>query len=237
MQLFSSFRHWQIVFQIYTPADKVWELYLFYIVANTIPGFISVLDVLMGVKLPYCDFNVYFLIEFCFICVYVTWTFSFVKCLFTLKKYIFYISLAIFSLLIYRNSLHILSGFLLDTCTCCVQWHTHSRVRRFVTSSTVACQDPLSIGILRQEYWTGLPFSLPGDLPNPGIKTDLLHYRQILYHLSHYREAQEYWSGLPISSPGELPDLGIELGSLAFQVVHTHIHIQTVKMLNSLLTF
>ena len=40
----------------------------------------------------------------------------------------------------------------------------------FVTPWTVACQAPLSMGFSRQEYWSGLPFSSPGDLPNPGIK-------------------------------------------------------------------
>ena len=35
---------------------------------------------------------------------------------------------------------------------------------------TVARQDPLSMGFSRQEYWSGLPFPSPGDLPNPGIK-------------------------------------------------------------------
>ena len=33
-----------------------------------------------------------------------------------------------------------------------------------------ACQAPLSMGLLRQEYWSGLPFPSPGDLPNPGIE-------------------------------------------------------------------
>ena len=32
---------------------------------------------------------------------------------------------------------------------------------------TVAHQDPLSMGFSRQEYWSGLPFPSPGDLPNP----------------------------------------------------------------------
>ena len=36
---------------------------------------------------------------------------------------------------------------------------------------TVACQAPLSKGFSRQEYWSGLPFPSPGDLPNPGIKS------------------------------------------------------------------
>ena len=39
-----------------------------------------------------------------------------------------------------------------------------------VTPWTVACQAPLSMGFPRQEYWSGLPFPSPGDLPNPGIK-------------------------------------------------------------------
>ena len=45
-----------------------------------------------------------------------------------------------------------------------------SRVRLFVTPWTVACQAPLSMGFSRQEYWSGLPFPSPEDLPNPGIK-------------------------------------------------------------------
>ena len=32
------------------------------------------------------------------------------------------------------------------------------------------CQAPLSMGFSRQDYWSGLPFPSPGDLPNPGIE-------------------------------------------------------------------
>ena len=35
---------------------------------------------------------------------------------------------------------------------------------------TVACQAALSMGFSRQEYWSGLPFPSPGNLPNPEIK-------------------------------------------------------------------
>ena len=35
---------------------------------------------------------------------------------------------------------------------------------------TVACQVPLSMEFPRQEYWSGLPFPSPGDLPNPEIE-------------------------------------------------------------------
>ena len=34
----------------------------------------------------------------------------------------------------------------------------------------IACQAPLSMGFSRQEYWSGLPFLPPGDLPGPGIE-------------------------------------------------------------------
>ena len=50
---------------------------------------------------------------------------------------------------------------------------------------TIACQAPLSGEFSRQEYRSGLPFSSPGDLPDPGMEPGLLHCRQILYHLSH----------------------------------------------------
>ena len=34
----------------------------------------------------------------------------------------------------------------------------------------IACKDPLSLRFPRQEYWSELPCSSPGDLPNPGIE-------------------------------------------------------------------
>ena len=40
----------------------------------------------------------------------------------------------------------------------------------FVAPWTAARQAPLSKGFSRQEYWSGLPFPPPGDLPNPGIE-------------------------------------------------------------------
>ena len=40
----------------------------------------------------------------------------------------------------------------------------------FATPWTVAYQAPPSMGFSRQEYWSGLPFPSPGDLPDPGIE-------------------------------------------------------------------
>ena len=45
-----------------------------------------------------------------------------------------------------------------------------SLVRLFAIPWTVACQVSLSMGFSRQEYWSGLPFPSPGDLPDPGIE-------------------------------------------------------------------
>ena len=49
-----------------------------------------------------------------------------------------------------------------------------SCVQLCATPRTVTYQDPLSMRFYRQEYWRGLPFSSPGDLPNPGIKPESL---------------------------------------------------------------
>ena len=55
--------------------------------------------------------------------------------------------------------------FVLWLCRCVL-----SHVCLFVTPWTVACQAPLPMEFSRQEYWSGLPFPCPGDLPNPGIE-------------------------------------------------------------------
>ena len=45
-----------------------------------------------------------------------------------------------------------------------------SHVQLFATPWTVARQAPLSMGFPRLEYWSGLPFPIPGDLLDPGIE-------------------------------------------------------------------
>ena len=52
-----------------------------------------------------------------------------------------------------------------------------------------ACQAPLSVGFSRQEYWRGLPFPSPGDLPNLGIEPTspaLAADSLLLNHQRHY---------------------------------------------------
>ena len=45
-----------------------------------------------------------------------------------------------------------------------------SCVGLFATPWAVACKAPPSMGFSRKEYWSGLPFPSPGDLPDPGIE-------------------------------------------------------------------
>ena len=52
----------------------------------------------------------------------------------------------------------------------CPPLHTHSVMSNCLCPWTTAHQAPLSMGFSRQEYWNGLPFLPPGNLPDPGIK-------------------------------------------------------------------
>ena len=64
---------------------------------------------------------------------------------------------------------------------------SHLVVSDSATPWTVAPQAPLCMGFSRQEYWSGLPFPSPGNLPHPGINWGFLHCRRILYQLSNQR--------------------------------------------------
>ena len=73
----------------------------------------------------------------------------------------------------------------------CVHAKVLSGVQYLATLWTVADQDPLSMGFPKQEYWSGLPFPSPGDLPNLEIKTCLLR-------LLHWQA-----DSLPLVPPGK----------------------------------
>ena len=61
----------------------------------------------------------------------------------------------------------------------------------FVPPCTALCKAPLSVGFSRQEYWSGLPFPSPGDLPNSGIEPMSPACKQILYQRATW-ETQDY---------------------------------------------
>ena len=71
----------------------------------------------------------------------------------------------------------------------------HGHVGHFATLWTVALQAPLSMGFSRQEYWSGLPFPPPGDLPDSGIKP----------------MSPVLQDSLPTEPSGKLPFLGIDV--------------------------
>ena len=69
------------------------------------------------------------------------------------------------------------------TCVCVLRC-----VQLFAVLWTYAHQASLSMGFPRQEYWNGLPFPIPGDLPHPGIKPTslhLLHWQAVSLPLNH----------------------------------------------------
>ena len=76
-----------------------------------------------------------------------------------------------------------------------------------VTSWTVARQAPLSMGFSRQEYWNGLPFPPPGDLPDPGTVYIYIGASQVVLtqgmnlHLLSFLLWQV--SSLPLAIPGK----------------------------------
>ena len=54
----------------------------------------------------------------------------------------------------------------------CVCGKSLNHVLLFATHWTVTCQDPMSVGVFRQGYWSGLPFPFPGNLHSPGIEPE-----------------------------------------------------------------
>ena len=78
-------------------------------------------------------------------------------------------------LIIYYYKVHVVAVVVSPLC--------HAQL--FATPWTVAHQAPLSMGFPRQEYWSGLPFSSPGDLPDPGIEPMFPAWQGDFLPLSH----------------------------------------------------
>ena len=77
------------------------------------------------------------------------------------------------------------------------------------------------MGFSEQEYWSGLLFSSPRDLPDPGIQPASLASPAWLvdsFTSEPLASLIEYWSGLPCPPPGDFPNPGIEPRSPTLQV-------------------
>ena len=89
------------------------------------------------------------------------------------------------------------------------------------TPGTVACQAPPSVGFSRQEYWSGLPFPSPGDLPDQGIEPGLPHCRQTLLLSEPSGNPSMYWCviGFPLwpANVDQLPGVGVEMGRVKWE--------------------
>ena len=96
---------------------------------------------------------------------------------------------------------------------------SHSVMSDSETLWTVACQAPLSMGFSRQEYWSGLPFPPPGDLPNPGVKP-----------MSPALQA----NSLPYESPGK-PPLNFKRQKNITNVLMTRYQFANAKSTNPLI--
>ena len=77
----------------------------------------------------------------------------------------------------------------------CVLSHFR-RVRLSVTLWTAARQAPLSVGLSRQEYWSGCPFLLQGIFPTQGPNPGLLHWKVDSRPLSHLGSPTFYYKFL-----------------------------------------
>ena len=88
-----------------------------------------------------------------------------------------------------KHKNHTFYNSTLYPCVCvCVCVCTQLCLSLCDTPWTVVCQAPLSMGFCRQAYWSWLPFPSPGDLSDQGLilcPLRLLHYRRILYPVSH----------------------------------------------------
>ena len=85
-------------------------------------------------------------------------------------------------------------------------------VRLFETPWTVARQVPLSMGFSKQEYWSGLPCPLSGDLPDPGLEpvslTSNLHWQA---------------GSLPLAPPGKPHTTGLPGNSKSGSILESHL--------------
>ena len=93
-----------------------------------------------------------------------------------------------------------------------------SRVRLFVILWTMAHhRGPLSLGFPRQEYWSGLPFPSPGDLPDQGLNRCLLHWQADSFITS---PSGKSWVQLLEVAHGAGCTVGRPAGSLPWPDIH-----------------
>ena len=118
------------------------------------------------------------------------------------------------------------------------KWKSLSCVRLSVIPWTVACQAPLSMELSRQESWSEVVVPSPGDLPDPGIRTQVSRTAGEFFTIWATREAQEYWSGSPSGLQGIFPNQRLNRGLLHCRRIlyqRSHTPFNSLKFLCSLM--
>ena len=98
----------------------------------------------------------------------------------------------------------------------------------FATPGIIAHHTPLSMGFCRQEYWSGLPFSPPGDLPDPGIEPMASAWPADSLPLSHL-DPKKQWSDQSLSrvrlcDPMNPSTPGLPVHHQLPEFTQTHVH-------------
>ena len=100
----------------------------------------------------------------------------------------------------------------------CVNAQSLSCVWLFATPRTVACQALQSMGFPSQEYWGGLPFPTPGDIPNPRIKILSPVYPELI----QFSPVAQSCPTLCDSKNRSTPGFPVHLQLLEFTQTHVH---------------
>ena len=109
---------------------------------------------------------------------------------------------------------------------CC--WLVNKSCPTLVTPWTVACQPPLSKGFPRQEYYSGLSFPSPGNLPNPGTESASPAFTGAFFTHWATRESTQFssvaQSCTTLCNPmnGSMPSLPVHHQLLEFTQTHVH---------------
>ena len=120
------------------------------------------------------------------------------------------------SLLIMCEALHI--------CRLACVLSCFSHVPLFVTPWTIAYQSPLSMEFSRQEYWSGLPFSSPGGLPDPGIEPVSLTSPALVDRFFTTRFSSVTQSCPTLCNPTDCSTPGLPVHHPLPEFTQTHVH-------------
>ena len=108
---------------------------------------------------------------------------------------------------------------------------SHSVMSNSATPWNVVHQVPLSMGFSRQEYWSGVPFPIPGNLRDPGIESGSTVLQVESLQSNHQESPYVIWAS-PVSFTKDIHCESKFYGSV-FSITHTHIKISPMHFASS----